>query len=163
VQRRSQGDALVFDGFGRLTSNTNNFAAGTAFNGISFASSAGGFTLAGNQIDLTGNLVDDTAVLTQIVNNNLIFGATRDVSVANTGTLRLGGIVSGAGGIHKLGEGILVLGGANTFTGAVDIGAGRLQISADNNLGAAPGAATANQLIIDGIGGVPADHRHLHA
>src|SRR5207302_390815 len=46
------------------------------------------------------------------------------------------------------GAGTLLLTGANTFTGTLDITAGTLSVSADNNLGAA--AAGANRLVIDG-------------
>ena len=48
------GDTLVFDGASRL-SNTNDLGA-TAFAGITFASGAGAFTLAGNAITLGGNV-----------------------------------------------------------------------------------------------------------
>src|SRR6266478_6522498 len=47
------GDALLFDGPGRLTP-TNDFAAATSFSGIRFTAAAGGFTLSGNQITLSG-------------------------------------------------------------------------------------------------------------
>src|SRR5881409_3160682 len=52
------GDALVFDGLQRLTPN-NNFAAASSFTGIGFAATAGGFTLGGNQITLSGDIGDD--------------------------------------------------------------------------------------------------------
>src|SRR6266513_68312 len=60
-------DSLVFDGFARLAP-TNDSAAGTAFDGLGFAVTAGGFNLAGNQITLRGPIVDNTAVLTQTIN-----------------------------------------------------------------------------------------------
>ena len=63
---------------------------------------------------------------------------------------------NGSGGV-KLGSGagagytgIVTLSQPNTFTGATTIDDGTLYISADNNLGTAPGSATANSLIING-------------
>src|SRR3989442_6152549 len=50
----SPGDTLVFDGNNRFTPN-DNFAAGTVFGGITFASTAAGpFNVGGNQIALNG-------------------------------------------------------------------------------------------------------------
>src|SRR6266480_1855980 len=55
-------DSLVFDGFARLTPN-DDFASGTAFDGITFAATAGAFNLVGNQLTLGGDINDNTAVL----------------------------------------------------------------------------------------------------
>src|SRR6266480_4496677 len=48
-------DTLTFAGITRVGPN-NDLAAGTAFNGITFASTAGAFTLGGNQITLHGDI-----------------------------------------------------------------------------------------------------------
>ena len=61
-----------------------------------------------------------------------------------------GGAIGGSGGITKNNDGTLTLTGANTFTGATTINGGTVIVSADNNLGAAPGAATPNSLTING-------------
>lgn len=45
-----------------------------------------------------------------------------------------------SGALRKSGAGLLVLSGANTFTGGVSVEAGKLSIAADSNLGAASGA-----------------------
>jgi len=50
----------------------------------------------------------------------------------------------------KVGAGTQVLSGANTFTGKTSVTGGILSISADNNLGAAPGGYVADQLTLDG-------------
>src|SRR4051794_10640372 len=64
------GDALVFDGFNRLTPN-NNFAADTSFTGINFTAASGAFTLGGNSITLSGDLTSDGSGQTQTVNLNV--------------------------------------------------------------------------------------------
>src|SRR5262252_4931093 len=51
----AQGDALVFAGTLRVN-NTNNFASGSLFSGITFSNNAGGFILNGNAISLNGNI-----------------------------------------------------------------------------------------------------------
>ena len=58
--------------------------------------------------------------------------------------------IGGTQGVKKTGKGMVVLGGANTYTGTTTISAGAVQISADGNLGAAPGAPTAGVLVLDG-------------
>ena len=52
----------------------------------------------------------------------------------------------------KTGAGTVTLSGANTYSGATTIGGGTLSVSADNNLGSAPGAATSGQLTMSNGG-----------
>jgi autotransporter-associated beta strand protein len=61
-------------------------------------------------------------------------GVTLSVGNNNQNTT-YSGILSGAGGLTKIGTGTLALGGANTIDGVVSINAGVLQISAAGNLG----------------------------
>src|SRR5436190_7425243 len=128
-------DSLTFDGFARLSPN-NDFAPGTAFDGITFAPSAGAFNLLGNQITLSGNINDNTAVLPETITLGLLLDGNRDVGVVDTGSLTIGGIIAGGFGLTKSGAGTLVLGAANTYSGTLRINAGVVSVSADNNLGA---------------------------
>jgi autotransporter-associated beta strand protein len=127
---------------------SNDRASGTAFNGITFTSTAGAFTLNGNSITLNGDIVDNTALLTQTVNMGLILNAQRNISVTDSGFLTISGPISesGVAGFTKLGNGTLTLSGSNSFTGTISVNAGALAISNANNLGAptATGAIVIN-------------------
>ena len=68
--------------------------------------------------------------------------ATLNTVLADSGTI--------SSGLRKIGPGTLVLAGPNTFTGATTISAGAVQISTDQNLGAAPGSATPGMLVLNG-------------
>ncbi|MGC3967896.1 MAG: autotransporter-associated beta strand repeat-containing protein [Pirellulales bacterium] len=54
--------------------------------------------------------------------------------------------ISGAFDLTKTGDGTLVLGGANTYSGRTILAGGTLSISADGNLGAAPAAVVADSV-----------------
>lgn len=87
-----------------------------------------------------------------LLNNNMVSGAsfmnaiglttagTRS-KVGGDGLLTLGGVISGAGGLEKVGAGTLVLSGANSFSGGLVITAGRLQLGSG---GVLTGAITNN-------------------
>src|SRR5262245_35865800 len=122
------GDDLVFPaGAGRLTSNFNDFAPGTAFGSITFT--GGGYKLNGNRI-LIGSLnpFDPAQVVNSAGNNTIALPmeistvffnpsmTALDVSfsVASGTTLTTTGVMSGnsdLGNIVKLGTGTLVLAG----------------------------------------------------
>src|SRR5437870_3820394 len=75
-------------------------------------------------------------------------GGTIDVAGATTATAAE--IITGSGSLTKTSAGTLILSGTNTFSGATTINAGTISIAADNNLGPAPGSATAGQLTFGG-------------
>jgi len=135
-------DDLVFPTSALQLSNTNNFPAGTAFNSITI--SGANYTLAGNQVALgAGGLSFSTTTATSTVSLPLAFGAARTVDVADSAsTLTLSGIVSGAGGPTKTGNGVLVLSGVNTFTGATSVTAGTLEVQNGSALGTTAGTTT---------------------
>jgi len=97
----SGAGALTKTGSGTLTlTGANTYTGGTTI-------SAG--TLIGSTTSLTGNIVDDAA---------LVFDQASDGTFA--------GVVSGTGTVAKTGSGKLTLTGANTYTGGTTISAGTL-------------------------------------
>jgi|GEM_PF-3483512 len=89
-------------------------------------------------------ITNSTATLSTLTINNpspVTYGAS-------TGTT--GGLLTGNLALVKTGASTLQLGGANSFTGGTTINQGTLIITADNNLGAVPGAASTNLTINGG-------------
>lgn len=74
------------------------------------------------------------------------------IDIASGQTLTYAGIIAETGGPQKLvkaGPGTLILSGTNTYSGGTTINNGTLTISADNNLGTAPGSPTAGHLTFE--------------
>src|SRR5262245_25143505 len=146
------GDALIFDGFGRLTNN-NNLAVDTNITGVTFTNTAGAFNLGGNRLTLGGDIVDNTTNLTQTMDVDMLLSGTRNVSVVGQGLMLISGDISGGFGLNKNGDGRMTLSGLNTFTGPLTINAGTVSVSNDNQLGAVPGSPTAGRLVVNGTNG----------
>ena len=68
----------------------------------------------------------------------------------HSGTLTFATPITGAGRVSKSGLGTTSLAATNSYTGATSISGGVLVISADANLGTAPGSFKADQLQLDG-------------
>ena len=119
--------AFAKNGAGALVlAGTNNYGGGTLV-------SAG--TLAGSSASLQGNITNNAV---------LVFDQSANGTYA--------GAASGSGVLTKTGAGTLTLSGNNTYSGATTIAGGALSVSADNNLGAATGAATAGQITLSNGG-----------
>ena len=86
------------------------------------ATAAAGMTFAANGYVVSGGTLS-------------LAGAENLLAVNPGIEARINSVVSGSNGFIKAGQGTLVLGGANTFTGPVAIGAGRLSIGSDAALG----------------------------
>lgn len=124
------GNTLLFEGSAGLSS-INTFTSGTTFNGLSFGSTAGAFTLSGYPFTLNGTLSNSSAQ-NQIINNNIILPAATTVS-STGGDLTLNGVISGAFSLTKSGAGVVRLGGQNTFTGTVTVSDGTLRLAAGDS------------------------------
>jgi len=129
----SAGDNLIFAGSTGLT-NTNNYASGTLFNNISFASGAGAYVLGGNIITLGGNIT--TVSGTQTVGVGMVLNGNHTFSVSGS-SLIVGGTLGGSGNITKSGTAntATFLGGSNgsyvgnNFSGNVSLTAGTLSFT----------------------------------
>lgn len=147
------GNALIFTGNAKLTTNSNDFANGTAFASITFDANAGAFVLSGNQIALgsAGLINDDT--LTQTINLALSL-ANATTFNANAGALTVGGAISGAGGITKTGANTVTLSGTNSYTGVTTITEGILSVATIGNGGVAgnlgQASTAAGNLVLNG-------------
>lgn len=77
-------------------------------------------------------------------NGPIIVEATSAFDLGTTGNMTLGGKISGAGGVTKLGtvQGPLVITGSNSFTGPIAVNAGVLKVSSLNSVSG--GTATSN-------------------
>lgn len=139
------GDSLVFPAGASNPSNSNDFAADTAFSSITINS--GGYTLAGNVIDIGAGGISSTAGTSTIgipfklaasqtwtsSGTNLILSGAVDLNNQNLtldnaapakGTIS--GAITGNGLISKGLSGDWTLSGNNTFNGQVIVNNGRL-------------------------------------
>ena len=112
----------------------NNGSANTFANAISLDGQAATLNNSGSgKVVLSGSIASNSGLLG-------FTGGSFDVQ----------GGITGAGSLRKEGTGTLTLSNTNTFTGTTSITGGKVSVSADSNLGTAPGTATANQLGLNG-------------
>jgi autotransporter-associated beta strand protein len=145
----SPGDDLLFPAGPTQLSAANNFAPGTTFHSITF--SGGDYTLSGNQLALQAGIATTQPTGTNTISAPLQLDAPQTImetyagttltisgavdtngnllTVDGTGNTSLSGIVSGAGGITKLGPGTLSLSATNTYGGLTTVNAGILAIT----------------------------------
>jgi autotransporter-associated beta strand protein len=139
TQAPAAGSHPTFSGTTNLVTQ-NDFVAATSFNSLTFSESASGFVINGNSLVLAGPLLHYTTSATNTINTNIDLSATRTINSAGTGELILGGVISGVGGVTKVGSGTVSLTGNNTYTGARNFTAGIVNVSGDQS--AADGSLT---------------------
>lgn len=146
------GDTPVFGtvGTGGAILNMNLVTPNTNFLGLTFSAVAPSFVLNGGTITSTGGIVDNSTNL-ETVNLNLIFDATRSLNAAAGGTLQMGGVISGAGGVTKNGGGTVILTNANTYTGTTAANAGTLKL--DFSAAGAPASNIVRNTSVLSLGG----------
>ncbi|GAB9169053.1 MULTISPECIES: beta strand repeat-containing protein [Bradyrhizobium] len=113
---------------GSATITTNNGAT-TNFTGAATGGSARFIANAGGTVDISGLTSGGMTAGSIEGAGNYVLGAnTLSTGSLNTST-QVDGIISGTGGLTKVGTGTLTLAGTNTYTGATTISAGTLAIS----------------------------------
>ena len=141
--KANAGDLLTFAGSVRLFPN-NDFNAATSFAGITFAIGADGFTLGGNRIVLTGDVVNNGNNLQTINLAVQLSGIGNRTFQTATGPVAVGGLLSGTVGLVKSGNSDLTLSGLNSYSGSTSVTAGTLRVNGDQT------AATGNLTVNDG-------------
>lgn len=133
---------------GTTTFSANNFGGNTSFTSIDNAV----FDGSPATISLSGNV---TAGGLKFINSNYtLSAAASDVLTLGYGSIStndnvlatVSATLAGSSGLTKVGNGTLSISGNNTFSGPVNITAGRLNINADAALG-----SSTNNVILSGI------------
>ena len=131
----SSPSALNFAGTTQLTPN-NDFTNFTV-KGFTFSSGAGAFIIGGNAISLAGDITNNSTSA-ETINLNMATTSNRTIDVAS-GSIALGGVISGTASLTKSGAGTSVLSGANTYSGGTTLDGGVLSVSTLANGGQASG------------------------
>jgi autotransporter-associated beta strand protein len=167
------GSSLTKDGAGALTlSGTNTYTGATTVNAGTLAagvpsvpgvSGAFGNNSAVTLVNAPGATLDITGFNTQIgsitggggAGGNVTLGAaTLTIGGDGTSPVAYAGVISGTGGIAKIGASMLTLSGTNTYSGVTTISGGTLSVGTlanggtDSNIGASSNAAA--NLVLDG-------------
>ena len=122
----AEGDSIVFNG--NLTTNVdNNYAAGSEFNDITFASTAASFNVGGNRITLQSNMSNMSSQV-QTVQTDISLSSGSHTFHSLGSDMVVSGSIYGSGSINKTGNGRVILSGNNSYTGTTTVAAGELQI-----------------------------------
>lgn len=125
------GSSLTKTGGGALyLTNAGNTYAGGTFLGEGILSITSGGTLGAGALNFTGNAALQPGAAAVDLGTRAITISNGQTASFNTNgnTLTLGGVISGAGGLTKLGAGTLVLSGASTYSGPTAIENGTLKL-----------------------------------
>lgn len=129
------GDSLSFGGSSRLV-NTNDTAAGTSYDSITFQPGAGAFDLNGNYISLAGNIINESSMVQ--TDNVAMDVAENPVLNAGTGGMVLGGGITNTSATWYT---IHLQGTNGTLTGPVQSSSSELQENMEISLDYVAGAS----------------------
>ncbi|MGA7489575.1 MAG: autotransporter-associated beta strand repeat-containing protein [Xanthobacteraceae bacterium] len=129
----------------------NSYSGGTAINAgvlavaadANLGAAAGGLAFGGGTLQFLSGFATSRAVTLNAG------GGTIDT---NSNNATLAGVVGGGGGLTKIGDGTLVLAGANTYSGGTTLAGGTLRLA--NNFALGTGALTATGSVVDYASGV---------
>ena len=132
------GKILTFDTSNGLMTNLNNFTANTKFNGIVFRPTAGAFTLNGNAVNLTADVVNNStnAQTIGLTGGLVLDGGDRTFNAASGNISVTNGIgeAQAGRGLIKSGANTLALSGTSNYSGATAVNAGKLLLNAGASL-----------------------------
>lgn len=113
------------------TSNYNDFANNTQFTGITFNTGTAAFTLSGNTVNLTGDVVNNSTNTQTISNPLVIDGGNRTINTASGNLVVSNGIAEAqaGSGLVKSGAQTLTLGGTSSYTGTTSVNSGTLMLN----------------------------------
>jgi autotransporter-associated beta strand protein len=145
-------NSLTFGGVGAQSGSVNQVETGS-----------GTLTLAGNVTSVaTGN-----RSATDTISGKLALGnATRTFAIGDSGSnfaeMEVQAVISGSAvGITKADYGVLVLSGANTYTGETTVDGGLLRLANNSALGSSAGGTTVNDGASIGLAGVTITDENL--
>ena len=101
---------------------------------LTFVPASGVVTIGGTNtltIATSAGISDNATAPAQTIDANVALGAAQTWSVANGGTLTVGGVISNAAsatGLTLAGTGTVVLTATNTYTGGTTVNGGTLQL-----------------------------------
>ena len=136
---------LTFSNSQSYTGDTEVYS-GTLINNSTLSDSTDLILTEGNY---TANATDTVASISSSNSSSTLSIASGQTFTTSTSSnTTFAGVIAGSGGFKKAGSGTLTLSGTNTYTGGTDITAGGILITNDRNLGAVPGSADADNVII---------------
>lgn len=124
------GTTAIIDFGNSAAISSNNDMGSFTLNKLRFMEQ--GVTLTGNPLLFSGSnpTVSSLNNVASSIANAITLGATTTFDVA-ANVLTVNGVISGTGGLIKSGNGTLVLGGINTYTGNTTLSGGTLSLTAN--------------------------------
>ncbi len=136
----ASGNAISFTT--STTGNVVNDFSSLSVTGITLQGNATQFTISGNPITLAGGISVSGTMTIPVISAELIMSGTQTISTPNGASLTISGVISGSGGITKTagGAGVLLLTGANTFSGGFQQNNGTVRLAGAGTLGSSSGS-----------------------